>query len=98
MEIVVHSENCVNNLHKNLYHFNRHELGLLTDECDVKNDSIGLPDWEKNPTPTLWSRLHPKKLRPRNSDYNQKVRDIYFHIHEPVQTSCPVTEGECGVN
>jgi len=32
---------------KKLYYFNRHELRLLTYECDVKNDSIGLPESNK---------------------------------------------------
>jgi len=38
---------CFNNSFKKLRHFNRYELGFLTYECDVKNDSVELPDLDK---------------------------------------------------
>jgi len=40
MVIMVHSKNSL--FQKKLHHFNRHELGFIK-QCDVKNDSIGLP-------------------------------------------------------
>jgi len=33
---------------KNLYLFNRHELGPPTQECDVKSYSTGLPESESD--------------------------------------------------
>jgi len=53
MQIVVNSKNSLfqYKLQSKLYHFNRHELGFLTKECYVKNDSIGLRSRIKNPTP-----------------------------------------------
>ena len=27
-----------------MYHFNKHELGFFTEECDVKNYSVGLQE------------------------------------------------------
>jgi len=49
VEIVVHSTNSLfqENFQKKWYDFNRHELGFLTEECDVKNDFTGLPESDK---------------------------------------------------
>jgi len=47
---VVHSEHSLfqQRFQKKLYHVNSHELGFLTSGCGVKNDVIGLPEWQSD--------------------------------------------------
>jgi len=77
---MVHNKNSLLVQHsKEIVHFNRHELGFLTQECNVKDDSIGIPKSDKKFQLLVFLAI--RLTSPKNVQLNQTPQPCFLLLY-----------------